>query len=162
MIILIMGIAGAGKTTVGRELAAALRWRFCDGDAFHSPENIGKLRRGIPLSDADRQPWLASIRAALAEWVARREPMVVACSLLKASYRATVLAGHDDHVRIVYLKASRELLRQRLAARTGHFMGQALLDSQWDILEEPIDAVVIDAAQPVHDIVTTIRAALRV
>lgn len=160
MIILIMGIAGAGKTTVGRELAAALGWRFCDGDEFHSPEHIEQLRRGTPLTDEDRRPWLAKIRRAIGAWVERREPVVFACSLLKAAYRVSVLDGYSDQVRIVYLKAGRSLLQQRLSQRTGHFMGEALLASQWGILEEPTDAVVVDAAEPTDILVGQIRSAL--
>lgn len=160
MIILIMGIAGAGKTTVGRELAAALGWRFYDGDEFHSPEHIEQLRLGIPLTDEDRRPWLAKIRKAIGAWVECREPVVFACSLLKAAYRASVLDGYSDQVRIVYLKAGYSLLQQRLAHRTGHFMGEALLASQWEILEEPTDAVVVDAAKPAAILAGQIRSAL--
>ena len=160
MIILIMGVAGAGKTTVGRQLAATLGWRFCDGDEFHSPEHIDQLRRGVPLTDDDRRPWLAKIREAIGAWVNRGEPVVLACSLLKAAYRASVLAGYSDHVRIVYLKAGRALLQHRLAHRTGHFMGKALLASQCDILEEPTEAVVVDAALPTAILVGQIRSTL--
>ena len=160
MIILIMGVAGAGKTTVGRELAATLGWRFCDGDEFHSPEHIDQLRRGIPLTDDDRGPWLAKIRKAIGGWVERQETVVLACSLLKAAYRTSVLAGYGDRVRIVYLKAGRAVLQQRLAHRTGHFMGEALLASQCDILEEPTEAIVVDAAQPVAILVGQIRSRL--
>lgn len=160
MIILIMGVAGAGKTTVGRELAAALGWRFYDGDEFHSPEHIEQLRLGIPLTDEDRRPWLAKIRKAIGAWVERREPVVFACSLLKAAYRASVLDGYSDQVRIVYLKAGYSLLQQRLAHRTGHFMGEALLASQWEILQEPTDAVVVDAAKPAAILAGQIRSAL--
>jgi gluconokinase len=160
MIILIMGVAGAGKTTVGRELAAALGWRFFDGDAFHSAEHIEQLGRGIPLTDEDRRPWLAKIRKAIGVWIEHQEPVVFACSLLKAAYRVSVLAGYSDQVRIVYLKAGRSLLQQRLSKRTGHFVGEALLPSQWDILEEPTDAVVVDAAQSTASLVVQIRSAL--
>ncbi len=161
MIILIMGVAGAGKTTVGRELAATLGWRFCDADEFHAPEHIDQLRRGIPLTDEDRRPWLAKIREAIGVWVDGRQSVVLACSLLKAAYRASVLDGYSDQVRIVYLKADRALLQQRLAHRTGHFMGESLLASQCDILEEPTEAVVIDAAQPTVILVGDIRSALK-
>ena len=159
MIILIMGVAGAGKTTVGRELAAALGWRFCDADEFHSPEHIEKLRRGIPLTDEDRRPWLAEIHQAIGAWIDGGEPVVLACSLLKAAYRASVLAGYGDQVRVVYLKAGRPLLEQRLARRTGHFMGEALLASQFDILEEPTEALILDADQPIPVLVGRIRSA---
>lgn len=160
MIILIMGVAGAGKTTIGRQLAGTLGWRFCDADEFHSPEHIEQLRRGIPLTDEDRRPWLAKIHAAIGDWIDRQESVVLACSLLKSAYRATVLEGYGDHVTIIYLKAGRSLLQQRLAHRTGHFMGEALLASQCAILEEPTDALVIDAAEPARVIIGHIRAAL--
>jgi gluconokinase len=160
MIILIMGVSGAGKTTIGRELAATLGWRFCDGDEFHSPEHIEQLRRGIPLTDEDRQPWLARIHAAIGEWISCREQVVLACSVLKASYRETVLSGYEHSVRIVYLKASKSLLQQRLTDRAGHFMGASLLASQWDILEEPTEALVIDAAEPLPLILGQIRSGL--
>lgn len=160
MIILIMGVAGAGKTTIGRQLAGMLGWRFCDADEFHSPEHIEKLRRGIALTDEDRQPWLARIHAAIGEWINGQESVVLACSVLKAAYRATVLEGSGDQVKIVYLKADRSVLQQRLAHRTGHFMGEALLASQCAILEEPTDALVVDATEPAMVITGHIRAAL--
>jgi gluconokinase len=164
MIILMMGVAGAGKTTIGRQLANELGWRFCDADAFHAPEHIEQLRQGIPLTDEDRRPWLARIHAAIGEWVHRREQVVLACSVLKAAYRAAVLAGYGDHVRIVYLKASRRLLQQRLTDRTGHFMGESLLTSQFNALEEPSDAeaLAIDAAEAPTAIIGQIRSALDV
>lgn len=161
MVVLIMGVSGAGKTTVGRALATALGCRFCDGDAFHSAANIAKLAHGHPLSDEDRRPWLAAIHAAIRTWIENREQVVLACSVLKAAYRDTVLAGHEPQVRLVYLKAGPALLRQRLAHRTGHFMGEALLASQLDILEEPSDALVLDAADPSAVLVAQIRSALR-
>lgn len=159
MVILIMGVAGAGKTTIGRQLAEALGWCFCDGDEFHSADNIEKLSRGIPLTDEDRRPWLAAIHAAIGTWIKNHDHVVLACSVLKTAYRATVLAGYRDHVRIVYLKASRTLLQQRLAHRTGHFMSEALLASQFEILEEPSDDLVLDADQPSAVIVGRIRSA---
>ena len=122
--------------------------------------DLEQLRLGIPLTDEDRRPWLAKIRKAIGAWVERREPVVFACSLLKAAYRASVLDGYSDQVRIVYLKAGYSLLQQRLAHRTGHFMGEALLASQWEILEEPTDAVVVDAAKPAAILSGQIRSAL--
>lgn len=158
MIIIVMGVAGAGKTTIGRSLAAALRWRFCDADTFHSAANIDKLRRGLPLTDEDRAPWLAEIHAAMGRWIQRGEPVVLACSLLKASYRDRVLTGYRDQTKLVYLKAGPRLLQQRLVHRTGHFMGDALLASQLATLEEPSDALTVDAGQTPDDIVAQIRS----
>jgi len=159
MVILLMGVAGAGKTTVGRELAAALRWRFYDGDDFHLPANIRKMTGGMPLTDDDRRPWLASLHAAIDTWIKQGEHVVLAASVLKADYRATVLAGHEPRVRLVYLNASTTLLQQRLASRAGHFMGATLLKSQLDILEEPSDALMLDASEPSPVLVERIRAA---
>jgi gluconokinase len=159
MVILLMGIAGAGKTTVGEALAAALRWRFCDADAFHSTENVDKLRRGIPLTDEDRAPWLREIRTALRGWIERGESVVLACSVLKTSYRDHIVDGHDAQVKIVYLKADPSLLRRRLVERTGHFMGESLLASQLAILEEPTGALVLDAGQAAGVLVEQIRHA---
>lgn len=159
MVILLMGVAGAGKTTVGRALADALHWRFCDADALHSAANVDKLRRGIALSDEERAPWLRDIHSALRGWIERDESAVLACSALKASYRAQIVDGHAGHVKTVYLKADPDLLRRRLVERTGHFAGEALLASQLATLEEPADALVLDAAQAASILVVQVRTA---
>jgi gluconokinase len=160
VVILVMGIAGAGKTTIGRCLADELGWQFSDGDDFHPAANIAKMRQGQALTDADRQPWLERIHAAIVDRISRNQPAVLACSILKAQYRAIVAAGCDHHLRLVYLKGSKKLFRERVAHRVDHFMRQELLDSQFAILEEPEDALVIDAALPPHEIVRQIRVAL--
>jgi gluconokinase len=160
MIIIVMGVAGAGKTTIGRALAARLGWRFADGDEFHSAEHIEQLRCGIPLTDEDRQPWIAKIRTALETWLGRKDSVVLAASLLKAAYRNTVMAGYHQQVRLVYLKASPDVLHKRLAQRTGHFMGEAMLASQLAILDEPSDALMVDAVLPPMTIIERIRSAL--
>ncbi|HJT21494.1 MAG TPA: gluconokinase [Nitrospira sp.] len=160
MVIILMGAAGAGKTTVGRELAQRLGWRFCDGDWFHSPRNVEKMARGVPLSDDDRRPWLEEIRRAIAEWVTARDHVVLACSLLKESYRATVVADHRNEVKIVYLRADIGLLQRRLAGRQDHFMGVRLLESQLDTLEEPTDALILDASASPDNLIRQIRSAL--
>ena len=146
MVIVLMGVAGAGKTTVGRRLAERMRWLFYDGDAFHSVMNIDKMKRGLPLSDEDRRAWLEELQSAMAQWVRQKVNVVLACSLLKQSYRAQVLGGHGDVVKLVHLQASRLLLEQRLTGRTGHFAGVGLLGSQLELLEEPSDALVLDAS----------------
>jgi carbohydrate kinase (thermoresistant glucokinase family) len=158
-----MGVAGSGKTTVGMALAAALRWRFVDGDDHHSASSIAKMARGEPLDDADRWPWLDRLRALIEGALARggSDRLVLACSALKASYRAR-LAGNEagGRVRFVYLAGTPELFRARLAKRTGHFMKPGMLDSQLGVLEVPTDAITVDASLPVPTLVSQIRSAL--
>jgi gluconokinase len=153
-----MGPAGSGKTTVGKMLAAQLNWDFYDGDNFHSPANINKMSRGIPLSDDDRIPWLNSIREAILQWDAQHRNVVLACSALKRSYRE--LLQINSNVKRVYLKGSYELLRERLHSRKGHYAGEQILAGQLADLEEPTDAITIDAAQSPEQIVAEIRERL--
>jgi gluconokinase len=163
VVIVLMGAAGAGKTTVGRALAAELGWRFVEGDDLHPPENIERMRRGEPLADCDRAPWLAALRVTMARAADRREPLVVACSALKARYREALGAGRRG-IRFVYLKADRALLQRRLEQRTGHFAVPALLASRLADLEEPDDpgAITIPAADDPEAIVHAIRRELGV
>jgi gluconokinase len=156
VVVVLIGAAGAGKTTVGRALADALGCRFADGDDYHSPASIAKMRAGVPLTDADRAPWLASLHRAIAAALERREPLVVACSALRESYRET-LRGDLRMVRFVYLDADERTLRRRLEARPRHFAGPALLASQLAALERPSDALTVDAACPPAQIVDRIR-----
>jgi gluconokinase len=153
-----MGPAGSGKTTVGELLAAQLKWQSADADNFHSPANIKKMSRGIPLTDEDRIPWLHSIREAMLQWESQRRNVVLACSALKRSYRD--LLQINSNVKLVYLKGSYELLRERLRARKGHYAGEQILAGQFADLEEPGDAITIDAAQPPDQIVAEIRKRL--
>ena len=153
-----MGPAGSGKTTVGKLLAAQLQWEFADADNFHSPANIEKMSRGIPLSDDDRIPWLSSIREALLQWDAQHRNVVLACSALKRSYRE--LLQINSNVKLVYLRASYELLRERLRLRKGHYAGEQILAGQFADLEEPTDAITIDAARSPEQIVAEIRKRL--
>lgn len=158
-LVLVMGVAGAGKSTVGALLAARLAVPFADADAFHPPANIGKMRAGIPLTDADRWPWLEAIGAWLDARRAAGEGGVVTCSALKRAYRARLLAGRPE-VRLLYLQGERALIAERMAARTGHFMPPGLLDSQFATLEEPgpeEHAIILSVAPPPEAIV---RAAL--
>ena len=145
--IVVMGVSGSGKTTVGRLLAQRLGWEFADADAFHSESNVDKMRRGIPLDDADRAPWLRSLARLLDDRLGRGRSIVLACSALKRHYR-DLLAGGDERVSFVYLKGSRELILDRLRRRSGHYMKPDLLDSQFQALEEPSDAMILDVSRP--------------
>ncbi|MFT3771670.1 MAG: gluconokinase [Minicystis sp.] len=161
MIILVMGVAGAGKSTVGRLLAEVMGFAFADADAFHPAANVAKMRRGEPLDDADRMPWLRAIADAIAGWQRDGQNVVLACSALKRSYRAMLRPG-PARVELVYLKGSPDLLRARLEGRIGHFAGSNLLESQLAALEEPEDALTFDIAAPPEALVGAIRAALAV
>ena len=162
-VIVIMGPAGAGKSTVGHALASELGWRFVDADAFHSAANRARLARGEALSDADRAPWLAALRREIATALARDEPMVLACSALRRVYRAKLLpAGAQRSVRVVYLRVSADELAQRLRTRVGHFAPVELLSSQLATLEEPSPeegALTLDGEQPAQVLVQQIRRA---
>jgi gluconokinase len=136
MILIAMGVSGAGKTRIGEMLAERLHCAFTDGDAFHSAANKEKMHHGIPLTDEDRWPWLKTIRAAIEEKQKAGETAVFTCSSLKRSYRDILRAGDKD-VCFVYLKGSREVLAERLGHRTGHFFDPSLLESQLETLEEP-------------------------
>lgn len=136
MILIAMGVSGAGKSLIGEMLAERLSCSYTDGDAFHSAANKEKMHHGIPLTDEDRWPWLRTIRAAIEEKQRAGETAVFTCSSLKRSYRE-VLRGADTDVRFVYLKGSFEVLQERLKSRTGHFFDPSLLKSQLDTLEEP-------------------------
>jgi gluconokinase len=159
MIVVIMGIAGCGKTTVGQRLASDLGWPFFDGDDFHPAASIAKMASGRPLDDADRAPWLARLRELIDELCAAGTSAVIACSALKQGYREQLLAGCGD-ARLVYLQAGRALLAQRLEQRVHPFFPAGLLDSQIRALEEPGDALVLAAERPVAEIVAEIAADL--
>jgi gluconokinase len=157
-VVVVMGVAGSGKTTVGQLLADGLSCRFLEGDTLHSPENVEKMSRGIPLTDADRGPWLATIHARMVETWSRGESLVVGCSALKHSYRAVLAEGLP--VTWVYLKGSRELIQERMVHRVGHFMKAGMLASQFDALEEPAAAIVADVSEPPDVIVERILSVL--
>ncbi len=159
MIILVMGVAGSGKSTISKLLADSLGWEFSDADNFHSPENIEKMRHGIALDDADRLPWLQDIQAAIKQWLEENQNVVLACSALKASYRQYFLIG-DERIKLVFLKGSFELIQKRLQERLNHFMSEKLLQSQFNALEEPGDALCADISAPPEVIVENIRRAL--
>ena len=155
-----MGVSGSGKTTVGSLLAQELGWNFADADDYHSPANIDKMRRGIPLSDADRAPWLDSLRSLIGGWVSASTNGVLACSALKQAYREELIAG-GQQVHFVYLKASHEVLTQRLLERRDHYMKESMLTSQLATLQEPTQAIVVNAADTPEQLVHTIRRALQ-
>jgi gluconokinase len=160
MIVVLMGPAGAGKSTVGRALAGKLRWRFVDADDLHSPDSIGKMARGVALDDDDRAGWLERVNAAMREAAGAGADLVVACSALRERYR-TRLARGVPALHWVYLRADPATLQTRLAAREGHFAGPALLGTQLAALEPPLDAIPVDAAAPVDRVVDEICRALR-
>ncbi len=156
MIVIVMGVSGSGKTTVGKLLAESLNWEFSDADDFHPPANIEKMSLGIPLEDADRLPWLLQLQSTIDWWLLENKNAVLACSALKASYRE-MLRRDPQQVKIVYLKGDFELFVARLRNRENHYMKADLLSSQFAALEEPEDAIIVDASQPLEVIVYQIR-----
>jgi gluconokinase len=135
-VLVVMGVSGSGKTTVGKLLAERLGWHYQEGDALHPPENVAKMSSGTPLTDADRLPWLNLVAARIDAWRSRGEAGVITCSALKRAYRDIIVGDRPD-VSLVHLKGSRELIGRRMAARKGHFMPTALLDNQFATLQEP-------------------------
>ena len=163
MIVVLMGVCGCGKTAVGRALAQALDWSFLDADDFHPLGNVAKMAAGTPLTDDDRWPWLHAIAAAIDAARAGGQSAVVACSALKRAYR-DILVGSRPDVVLVYLQGSHDLLARRAAARTGHFMPPALLDSQFATLEEPAPeerAIVVSVDAAPEAIVDAVITQLR-
>jgi len=160
MIVIVMGTTASGKTTIGSLLAKRLGWEFVDADDFHPPANVEKMKHGIPLTDADREPWLNALHDKIAQWSAAGRNVVLACSALKQSYRDKLRASSD--VKFVYLKGSYELFSQRVLTRKGHFAKQDLIASQFATLEEPTDAITVDAAPSPEQIVGEVRRRLGV
>ncbi len=160
MVIILMGVTGSGKTTIGRLLARELGWPFHDADDFHSEASVEKMARGVPLDDRDRAPWLAALRELVRLRVESGENTVLACSALKESYRDLLLV--DEDVKLIYLKGGYDLIRERLGSRQGHFMKAAMLDSQFAALEEPERALSVDISLPPEEIVKAIRDGLGV
>jgi len=150
-----MGVSGSGKTTLGKALAQKLGWDFFDADDFHPPANIVKMAAGIPLSDSDRAPWLASLHEQLLSTLKAGRHPVLACSALKDKYRAQLLEGMDG-IAIIYLKGSYDLIFSRMSIREGHYMKPEMLRSQFDALEEPKDAVVLDVEMSLEEMIDTI------
>src|SRR5258708_2774069 len=153
LVLILMGVVAAGKTTVGTLLAQKLGWQFADADDFHPAENIEKISHGIALDDSDRAPWLAAMHNAIQQWDAEGKNVILACSALKHSYRNELRAGN---VRFVYLKGSYDLILNRLRARRGHFASESILQSQFADLEEPEDAITVEIDKTPDAIVSEI------
>ena len=160
MVVIILGVTGSGKTTIGKMLAAPLAWEFVDADSFHPPANVEKMSMDIPLDDADRLPWLHVIHSAMVQWITERKNMVLACSLLKRSYREMLPMGPD--VKLVYLKGDLDLIQQRVRLRPGHFAKEGLLASQFALLEEPKEneAISLDINHSAEELVAELRGRL--
>ena len=152
---IVMGVSGSGKTTVGKVLASELGWGFYDADDFHPPENISKMENRIPLTDADRAPWLAALHRLIESCLTRNRPGVLACSALKERYRQRLIEGNDE-VQLVYLRGSYELIWSRMSVRKDHYMKPEMLKSQFEALEEPAGALTVDVSLPVYEIVQEI------
>ena len=160
-----MGVVGVGKTTITSRLATELGWEFVDADDFHSPASKAKIAAGIPLGDTDRAPWLEALHNEIQRWQTKNRNVALACSALKQSYRDQLIGDsvsrtHD--IQFVYLKASAEIIRHRLADRHGHFANVNLLPSQLETIEEPADAITINAASSPEEIVQEIRRKLHI
>jgi len=155
MIVIVMGVTGAGKTTVGRLLASSMGWVFADADDFHPPANIEKMHEGIPLDDRDRLPWLESLRSQICAWTYAGQNAVLACSALKRVYRKILDVGPE--VRFVYLRGHRDLIAERLEVRHGHFADEKILAGQFADLEEPDDVPAFDITGTPQQIAEAIR-----
>ena len=154
MILIVMGVAGSGKSTIGQLLADRLGCVFYDGDDFHPAANVEKMRRGQPLTDEDRAGWLSALADLILACLQRHQTAVIACSALKQSYRDQLQV--TDEVRFIYLRGAYDLLEARLRERTGHYMPRSLLASQFAALEEPRDALTLDVSAPPEQIVAEI------
>jgi len=162
MVVIIFGVSGAGKTTIGQLLAEEFGWRFYEADDFHSQANTDKMRQGVPLTDKDRWPWLESLRQVIKRCLAAGENAVLACSALKEAYRRRLRLNAD--VKLVFLRGDYELIANQLRQRRGHFMNPALLQSQFADLEEPLPtegAVVIELGRSPRELVQEIKGKLR-
>jgi gluconokinase len=157
--VVLMGVAGSGKTAVGMQVAQKLSWIFLDADNFHPPANIEKMKHGIPLNDQDRAPWLQRLHDELQDQMAEGHSVVLACSALKETYRK-VLRDEVSPPTFVYLDVDPETIRDRLQHRTAHFFPKELMESQFAALEKPKDAVIVDARKPLADVVDQVIRAL--
>ena len=160
MVLVLMGVSGSGKTTVGKVLAGELGWTFVEADEFHSAANVAKMRAGIPLTDADRRPWLDALRVRIDRACTEGENVVLACSALKHAYQDYLERDDPACVHYIYLYGSEELIRKRLTERQGHFMNPRLLQSQFETLEPPAEALRVDVSPPPDAIAAEIRRRL--
>jgi len=160
MVIVLIGVSGCGKTTIGIELSRTVGCLFLDGDDFHPEANIKKMSSGVPLTEEDRAPWLDTLRSNIEQCLANGENLVLACSALSRHSRE-ILRGNSSDVQFVYLQGSKELIAQRLKGRNGHFMSSDLLDSQFDALQEPDSAIVVCITQSPQEIVAQVCGELR-
>ncbi len=161
MIVILMGVSGSGKTTIGKLLAESLHWQFSDADDFHSPANLEKMSHNLPLTDSDRAPWLNSLRTAIQQWLENQQNVVLACSALKETYRQ-ILTVDSEQLHWVYLKGSFAMLKARLEQRLAHYMKSDMLRSQLDILEEPQDALIVNITLPLDMIIQDIKTQLEI
>jgi gluconokinase len=162
LVVILMGVTGAGKTTVGELLARTLGWTFYDADDFHSPENKARMRAGEALTDEEREPWLAALEAMIRSVLAEGKRAVLACSALRAGYRDRLRRPGQEglgEVRVVFLRISPEEAKRRVQARKGHYMPASLVESQFDTLEEPDDVLALDASRTPEELVREIRTA---
>jgi gluconokinase len=160
VILVLMGVSGSGKSTIGKILARNLGWTFVDADDFHPAANVEKMRQGVPLDDGDREPWLDAVRHRLMQAVEHRENIVLACSALKHAYQHYLAQYAPKSVHYVWLVGSEELIRKRLAERRGHFMNPALLHSQFETLEPPDGALQVEVSPPPEAVAAEIREIL--
>jgi gluconokinase len=155
--VIVMGVSGSGKTTVGQELAQRLGWGFYDADNFHPKENVAKMSSGTPLTDEDRNPWLEALNGLISRNLGKNQSIVLACSALKEKYRQHLARGHENKTQFVYLEGDFETIYTRMQTRQ-HFMKPAMLQSQFDTLEEPTNAIVVDIRQPENEVIDDILA----
>lgn len=150
-----MGVSGSGKSTLGQALANKLGWDFFDADDFHSPQNIAKMKAGIPLNDSDRGPWLAALNEQLLSTLRSNRHPILACSALKVKYRARLLSDVEG-IAVIQLKGSYDLILSRLSAREGHYMKAGMLQSQFDILEAPVGSLALEVSMSLDEMLDTI------
>lgn len=154
--IILMGVSGSGKSTLGLELAREIGWPFYDGDEFHPPQNIAKMTAGEPLDDQDRQPWLKALNQLIRDKLQAGQSLVLACSALKRSYRQMLRKGVPDQVEFVFLQGEYDLIQERMNARPDHYMAPAMLSSQFDALEVPQKALILEISRPAEELVAEI------